>query len=106
MACSQEYIDFVCGQLKGVGVIRTRKMFGDWCIYVDEKPVILACDEQCYVKKHAALAEMMQDAQSGYPYDGAKEHYLLDIEHREKAKEVVCKLVEVLPYPKQKKRLS
>lgn len=104
MACSQDYIDFVCSQLYGVGVIRTRKMFGDWCIYVDEKPVILACDDQCFVKKHKVIEEMMQDAQSGFPYDGAKEHYILDIEHGNRAKAVVRKLVEVLPYPNTKKR--
>ncbi len=104
MACSQDFIDFVCSQLNGVGVIRTRKMFGDYCIYIDEKPVILACDEQCYVKMHDAIAEMMQDAQIGYPYDGAKEHYILDIEHSIIAKTVASKLLEVLPYPKPKKR--
>lgn len=102
MACTQEYIDFVCQQIEGVGVIRTRKMFGDWCIYVDEKPVILACDELCYVKMHPAIADMMREAQTGYPYDGAKLHYILDIEHRDIASPVIKKLVEVLPNPKKK----
>ena len=102
MACTQEYIDFVCQQIEGVGVIRTRKMFGDWCIYVDEKPVILACDDLCYVKMHPAIADMMREAQTGYPYDGAKLHYILDIEHRDIASPVIKKLVEVLPYPKKK----
>lgn len=51
MACTTEYIEFVCSQLQGAGVIRARKMFGDWCIYIDEKPIILACDNLCYVKK-------------------------------------------------------
>lgn len=100
MASSQEYIDFVCSQLKGIGVIRARKMFGDWCIYLDEKPVILACDNQCYVKMHAAIAEIMQDAQVGFPYEGAKPHYILDIEHRDFARTVISRLAEVLPYPK------
>lgn len=104
MACSQDYIDFICSQLNGVGVIRTRKMFGDWCIYVDEKPVLLACDEQCYVKMHKAIAEIMQDAQTGCPYDGASPHYILDIEHRDKARAVISRLAEVLPYPKQKRK--
>ena len=48
MACTSEFIDFVCSQLKGVGTIRPKKMFGDWLIYVDEKSVILACDNICY----------------------------------------------------------
>ena len=104
MACTQKYIDFVCTQLEGVGVIRTRKMFGDWCVYVDEKAVILACDEQCYVKKHPTIADLMKDAMIGFPYEGAKEHYILDIEHREKAIPVVIKLLKVLPNPKTKKK--
>lgn len=104
MACSQDYIDFVCSQLEGVGVIRTRKMFGDWCIYVDEKPVILACDEICYVKKLEAIAPWMGDAECGFPYDGAKEHYILDIEHGTNVKQIIARLVEVLPYPKPKKK--
>lgn len=102
MACSDEYIEFLCSQLEGVGVIRTRKMFGDYCIYVDEKPVLLACDEITYIKKHESIAEMMKDAELGYPYDGAKEHYILDIEHTDKAKEVIKALYPYLPYPKPK----
>lgn len=43
--CSPEYIEFVCAQLKGLGVVRSRKMMGDYVIYVDEKCVITACDE-------------------------------------------------------------
>ena len=29
MACTTDYIDFVCSQLNGVGIIRSKKMFGD-----------------------------------------------------------------------------
>lgn len=104
MACSDEYIDFLCSQLEGVGAIRTRKMFGDYCIYVDEKPVILACDEIAYIKKHEAIAEMMMDAEVGFPYDGAKEHYILDIEHTDKTKEVIRVLLPYLHFPKPKNR--
>lgn len=101
MACTLDYIDFVCSQLQGVGVIRTRKMFGDWCIYVDEKPVILACDNLCYVKMLPEIADMMSGAWTGFPYDGAKEHYILDIEHGEEAMRVVQALLPLLPYPKK-----
>lgn len=102
MACTQEYIDFVCSQLDGVGIVEARKMFGDWCIYIDEKPVILACDNLCYVKKIPELSEMMNNAECGCPYPGAKEHYLLDVEHRGTAIAVARILVATLPYPKPK----
>ncbi len=104
MACTIEFIDFLCSQLEGVGVIRTRKMFGDYCIYVDEKPVILACDNIAYIKKHTAIEEMMQDAEVGFPYDGAKEHFILNIEHKEHATAVVSTLLPHVPYPKSKKK--
>ena len=104
MACTTDFIDFVCSQLNGVGIIRSKKMFGDWLIYIDEKPVILACDNICYVKKLPAIAELMTGADTGFPYDGAKEHYILDIEHRDKAIEIVETLLPAIPYPKKKKK--
>lgn len=45
----------------------------------------------------------MADADTGFPYDGAKEHYILDIEHRDKAIEIVETLLPVVPYPKKRK---
>lgn len=104
MASTQEYIDFVCTQLEGVGVIRAKKMFGDWCIYVDEKCVILACDNQCYVKQHPAIEPLLQGADLGHPYPGSKEYYILDIDHRAEARSVVKILADVLPYPKPRRK--
>lgn len=101
--CSPEYIEFVCSQLEGLGVVRSRKMMGDYVIYVDEKCVITACDEVCYVKKLPELADLMADAECGHPYEGAREHYILDIEHREHVQRVVSVLRDVLPYPKKRK---
>ncbi len=100
MACTKEYINFVCSQLKGVGEIRTKKMCGDWCIYVDNKLVILACDNLCYVKMHPSIESMMKGAWTSYPYEGAKEHYILEIENKKKALLVVRKLTEVMPISK------
>lgn len=104
MASSTEYIEFVCSQLEGVGLIRPKRMFGDWLVYIDEKPAILVCDELCYVKMIPEIAELMQEALTGHPYPGAKEHYILDIEHRDEACRVAKILAEVLPYPKVRKK--
>lgn len=104
MACTTAYIDFVSSQLNGVGIIRSKKMFGDWLIYIDKKPVILACDNICYVKKLPVIAELMTGADTGFPYDGAKEHYILDMEHRDKAIEIIETLLPAIPYPKKKKK--
>ena len=92
--CTSEYIDFVCSQLKGAGdIIMKKLMSDDWCIYINGKPIILAFDNLSYVRMSPAIDDMMASAWTGYPYDGAKEHYVLDIEHRDKAMEVVHALL-------------
>lgn len=35
--------------------------------------------------------------------DGAKEHYILDIEHSDKAIEIIETLLTAMPYPKRKR---
>lgn len=102
MACRLDFIEFVCRQIASVGEIRYRKMFGDYMIYANEKPVIIACDDIAYVKIHPAIAHLMEDAERGFPYEGAKEHYILDVARAQHAIEVVRTLEPVLPFPKKK----
>ena len=103
MATSQEYVDFVCDQIRGAGIVRARKMFGEYMVYVNEKPLLLVCDNQVYVKQLDALKEVLRDALKGFPYPGAKEHYALDIDDREKSRELVAILDRVTPLPAPKK---
>lgn len=104
MSCSAENIDFVCSQIEGVGVINARPMFGEYGIYVDGKMVLLVCDDICYVRMHPAIEELMKDAETGAPYPGAKQHYILDVSHGTQAREIVRILRDVLPYPREKKK--
>lgn len=101
MATDLSYIQFVCDQLHGQSV-RYKKMFGEYMVYVDDKPVLLVCDNTVFVKKLPAIAEFMSGAECGYPYDGAKEHYILDIENTELTEKAVEVLKEVTPLPKKK----
>ena len=78
MATSQEYIEFVCEQLVGIENVRYKKMFGEYMVYVNDKPVLLVCDNTVYVKKLPEIEELMSGAECGVPYDSAKEHYILD----------------------------
>ncbi len=41
MATSIDYIEYVCEQIRGVGEIRYKKMFGEYMVYVNDKPVII-----------------------------------------------------------------
>ncbi|MGN0806881.1 MAG: TfoX/Sxy family protein [Candidatus Coproplasma sp.] len=103
MATDLSYVQFVCDCLKGESPTY-KKMFGEYMIYIDGKPVLLVCDNTVFVKKYAELADLLHDADCGYPYDGAKEHYILDVEDEELTQEVLAILKRVAQLPKQRKR--
>ena len=92
MATTIEYIEYVCEQIEGIGDIRYKKMFGEFMVYVNDKPVIIVCDNNAFVKKLDCIEEMMKNAETGYPYSDAKEHYILDIDNSEFCKSVIIEL--------------
>lgn len=104
MACTTEYIDFLCEVLAPLGEVRSRKMMGDYVIYVNDKCVITACDNNAFIKKLDSIAPLMAEAETGCAYAGAKESYILDFSDQRKAREVISTLWEALPFPKKKKR--
>ncbi|MDE5608077.1 MAG: TfoX/Sxy family protein [Muribaculaceae bacterium] len=103
MACSTEFIDFICDALAPLGEVSARKMMGDYVIYVNGKCVITACDNCAYVKKLDCIAPRMADAETGCAYPGAKESYILDFSDRRHALRVIATLWDALPFPKKKK---
>lgn len=104
MACTTDFIEFICTTLTPLGDVRSRKMMGDYVIYVNEKPVITACDNIAYVKKLPCIADLMTDAECGCPYEGAKEAYILDFSDTRKVRKVIGILWDNLPFPKSKKK--
>lgn len=104
MATSNEYIEYVCEQINGIGNIRYKKMFGEFMVYVNDKPVVIVCENTAFVKKLDCIKELMKEAEIGCPYKGAKEHYILDIDNADFCKSVVSKIEEVTPIPKPRKK--
>ena len=104
MATSKEYIEFVCESIRGDYEITYKKMFGDYIVYANGKPILLVCDDTVYVKKLSALAELMAGAPCGTPYDGAKEHYVLDVENADLTDKVVAALEKLTSLPKKRPR--
>lgn len=104
MACTTEYIDFICEVLAPLGEVRSRKMMGDYVIYVNEKCVITACDNNAFIKQLDCIVPLMADADIGCAYEGAKPGYILDFSDQRKVREVISILWEALPFPKKKKK--
>lgn len=104
MATTQEYIEYVCEQISDIGEIRYKKMFGEYMVYVNNKPILLVCDSIVYVKELDVISDLMCDANRGIPYKGAKEHYILDIDNISLSKDVIMELEKVTPIPKPRKK--
>lgn len=104
MTTTVDFIDYVYEQIQHLGEVRYRKMFGDYMVYINNKPVLLVCDNVPYVKMAAEIADLMKNAETGIPYDGAKDRYILDIENPELRDEVLLRLEKITPLPKPKSR--
>ena len=81
-------------------------MFGDYMVYINDKPILLVCDNTVYVKRLDCIADKMEKAEMGIPYDGAKERYILDIDNSDFSKEIIRILEPVTEFPKPKKTKS
>jgi TfoX/Sxy family transcriptional regulator of competence genes len=106
MASTPGFIEYVCDQLAGVGEIRSRKMFGEYMIYVNDKPILLVCDNTVFVKQLDCIGAHMKNAPSGLPYPGAKLHYILDIDDAARAARIVRRLEAATPLPKRRQKDS
>ena len=106
MATSVDYIEFVCEQISGIGAIRYKKMFGEYMVYINDKPILLVCDHTVFVKKLDCIADKMSISECGIPYKGAKEHYILDIDQPAFCKEIILELEKVTPIPKPRKKVQ
>ena len=104
MSTTPDYIEYIIEQIRGAGEIRHKKMFGEYMVYVNEKPILLVCDNTVFVKKIPELGNLMSNAETGAPYPGAKEHYILDIENHGLALDAVKILTAIIPVSVKKRK--
>jgi TfoX/Sxy family transcriptional regulator of competence genes len=102
MSTSPDTIIYLSDQLTELGSrIRTRKMFGEYAMYCDEKVVALICDDQLFVKITKEGKEYMGSRYSeGFPYPGAKPYMLIGgdiIENKEAFVELINMTALALP---------
>ena len=102
MASDIDFVNYVMDQINGVGITLHKKMFGEYMVYVNQKRIILICDNTAFVKKLDCVKELLETEETGYPYKGAKEHYILDVDNCETMKNIVMALEKVIPIPKKK----
>lgn len=109
MASSKDFMVFVYDQVSNASDdITYRKMFGDYMLFCNQKPVLLICDDTVYVKQLPETTALFNQnniiPDIGVPFKGARPHYILDIENSDLSIEMIQLLAKILPVPKKKKR--
>ena len=102
MASSPDFVNYICEQLEGLGAVRSRKMFGEYMVYLNDKPVLIICGDRPMVKMLPCLEELLRGRPAEPPYEGAKDHYLLDPDDRDTLRQAVRLAEEVTPLPKKR----
>ncbi|AFG36491.1 TfoX/Sxy family protein [Spirochaeta africana] len=104
MASSQEIVDFICEQIQDAGEIRSRKMFGEYAVYCNNKVIGLICQDSLYIKPTKAGRAYIGVPTEVPPYNGAKPYFLVEdqVEDREWLSELVRQTEQELPPPKKR----
>lgn len=106
MATSIEFIEYVCEQLGDIGTVTYKKMFGEYMVYLNAKPIFTVCDDTVYVKQVDSVKDLLLDSEKGEPYKGAKICHILDVDDSDLTRQVALAVEKVTPLPKPKKPKS
>jgi TfoX/Sxy family transcriptional regulator of competence genes len=108
MASDEEFVKFLVEQMENAGVIRYRKMFGEYAIYCNEKVVALVCDNKLFIKPTEGGRAFIGKVVEAPPYTGAKMSFFIEdqFEDKEWLGELVRITENELPTPKPKKKKS
>ncbi len=111
MATSPATIDAVLDQVRQAGTVTTLRMFGEYCLYLDGKPVGLICQDRLYVKPTDAGQTLVPTVATGSPFPGCRPYLLIPEDwldgwtHRETLCELLRVTSDALPAPKPKRRV-
>ena len=105
MASHPDFVSYVTEQLRQAGVIRSRKMFGEYGLYCDDVFFAVICDDQLFVKVTPQGEAAFPGLPKAPPYEGARDAFLVeDVEDWERMTELTRITCEALKSKSQKKR--
>jgi TfoX/Sxy family transcriptional regulator of competence genes len=105
MASDPGFVEYVCDQMRDAGRIRSRKMFGEYAIYCDDKVVALVCDDRLFVKPTLGGRTFVGEPVEAPPYPKARPHFVIEdkLDEREWLSEFIRVTARELPEPRPKK---
>ena len=97
MASSREFVEYVTEQLRDVGPIAYRKMFGEYGLFCGRK----------FFKITEAGRRVCPGLPEEPPYEGARNYFLVEeVDDRELLTQLAAATCEELPEPKEKRKRS
>jgi TfoX/Sxy family transcriptional regulator of competence genes len=86
--------------------ISSKKMFGEYGVYMKEKMVAVICDNKFFVKPTEAGKQFLEHWKEDSPYPGAKPYILLEdeIENPDLLSDLIKITYDNLPQPKKRKK--
>lgn len=100
-------VDFILEQIQTAGSVRSKAMFGGYCLYCDEKVVALVCDDKLFVKITPAGKLLLQNWTEKPAYPGAKNSFVIAAECWDDAEwlsELIRLTASELPVPKRQRK--
>lgn len=55
--------------------VRMRAMFGEYCVYCDEKVFGFICDDRLFIKPSPYSSSFLEELDMAAPYPGAKDYF-------------------------------
>lgn len=72
MATTVDFIEYVCSQIDETYHVRYLKMFGEYMVYINEKPLLLVCDNTVFVKEAECLKKHDGRIRNGISLSGSE----------------------------------
>lgn len=97
MSSTKDFLDFVIDQIKNKDLVKSKKMFGEYVIYYENKVVALICNNKLFIKNTKSGIEFVkkelrkENLHLSSPFPKAKDWILLEdeIENREFLNELI-----------------
>lgn len=78
MGSSPSTIDHILSRVGGKMEVTSRKMFGEYGLYLDGRMVAMVCDDTLFVKALPETIACLGEHEERPPYIGAKPHAVVD----------------------------
>ena len=108
MATDASFVEYVFEQAGLADRLTSKRMFGEYGLYVDGKVVAFCADNSLFLKLVAETAHLLADLPRQELFPGSKPYALADelLDEPERLRELLLALERALPEPKPKRPRS